>query len=150
MSGVIIPQINDVRAWVKEISGPTLLLFKFLPDINTKWYEAIDGALGLIQLSHYKENLHHKGAHLFYKIVKNHYFIDGNKRSAVIVIYLYYLVNGYIIREDPEAMLEIARKTAESDGTESEKEIGILEDRLNGITVSVITETDLKEIREQV
>ena len=63
--------------------------FGDLPKIDDGWFDSVLGIVELLKLPHYSDTLKHKGAHLFYKVVKNHLFIDGNKRSAVMIIYIF-------------------------------------------------------------
>lgn len=54
------------------------------------------------------------GAAIFHKVTKNHYRIDGNKRSAVIAIYLYFLINNCKLNIAWDDLYELARTVADS------------------------------------
>lgn len=45
-------------------------------------------------------SLHEKAAVLFRSLACNHAFEDGNKRTAVLSLYLFYGFNGYIMTVD--------------------------------------------------
>ncbi|MQB01340.1 MAG: type II toxin-antitoxin system death-on-curing family toxin [Actinobacteria bacterium] len=43
--------------------------------------------------------LHVKAAALMHSLIRNHPFVDGNKRTAVIAVGTFYLLNGYSLQE---------------------------------------------------
>jgi death-on-curing family protein len=52
------------------------------------------------------------GAKLFYKIIKNHHRVDGNKRSALLVTFFFFAWNGRYIEIAPEVMYRLAAHVA--------------------------------------
>jgi death-on-curing protein len=58
-------------------------------------------------------DLHTKVAALFHSLVKNHPFIDGNKRTAVLAALMFYGLNGWWIDADQDAIVGLALETAE-------------------------------------
>ena len=62
-----------------------LPLAKHLPELPEDWYQKMLDCLERVQLPYYKDN-YERLASLFYNIIKNHHLIDGNKRSAVIIL----------------------------------------------------------------
>lgn len=54
---------------------------------------ALDFIQGQVGKEH--SNIHEKAFHLMRLIASNHWFVDGNKRTALNVTELFYLVNGY-------------------------------------------------------
>ena len=134
MSSIIYPDRNSLKQWADALRRPAVFSMEDLPDFNEEWLDNIMMTFDLIKMPHYSEVIHHKGAHLFYKIAKNHHFINGNKRSAVIVLYFFYFINGFAILNNPNEMLDIARATVESDSKENEQEIIKLEKILKNIS----------------
>ena len=50
----------------------------------------------------------------FFHIIKNHAFVDGNKRTGLLVASTFLAKNGYGLEVDFDALYEVAIKTAES------------------------------------
>lgn len=53
-----------------------------------------------------------KAAALFHSLISNHPFTNGNKRTAVIAVDQFFIVNGYFLLLQPEEMYLLARQTA--------------------------------------
>ena len=69
-----------------------------------------------------------KAAQLAFGLVKNHGFVDGNKRVAVHAMAVYLFINGYDTNFTQEEIVEIGMNLAESKLT-AEKLSKILEQR---------------------
>ncbi len=94
----------------------------YLPIINDDWKRAVIDVFELTQLNKSLPNtIHAKAASIFYKIVKRHSYIDGNKRSAIIATSVFYLVNDHFIYP-PELLRKMAKRVARSKGSRHEKE----------------------------
>jgi len=103
--------------------------------------ESIAGIVGNIMQSFANEELYpsveEKAAHLLYFIIKNHPFVDGNKRSGAYA-FVWFLQQAKILdiaRITPPALTAITLLIAESDPKDKNKMIGlvcvILAKRLN-------------------
>lgn len=55
----------------------------------------LDGLLQFIKDDGYYETFEAKLSHLIFSLVKNHYFVDGNKRSSIAIGAYFLEVNGY-------------------------------------------------------
>lgn len=75
-----------------------------------------------IQYQHYQENISIAALAAIYahRIIKNHPFIDGNKRTGYITARLFLLLNGYDVFASEEERLFVFLKIA--DGSFSEME----------------------------
>lgn len=74
------------------------------------------------------ETLEEKAAHLLYFIVKNHPFVDGNKRSGAFA-FVWFLQQAKLLRQDkitPEALTALTLLAAESKPQAKEQIIGLL------------------------
>ncbi len=71
--------------------------------------------------------LEEKAAHLFYFMVKNHPFVDGNKRSGAFA-FVWFLRKAGILRASftPEALTALTLLTAESNPKDKDKIIGLI------------------------
>ena len=68
-----------------------------------------------------------KAAHLLYFMVKNHPFVDGNKRSGAFA-FIWFLRKAKILRRDrmsPEALTALTLLVAESDPKEKDRVVGL-------------------------
>lgn len=111
---MIYPTEDNLKSWIKFLNDPQTKLHEYLPNIDNTWYKHVLSPIELVQLPYFKDDLCTKGANIFYKITKNHNLIDGNKRSAVIVTYLFFLLNRSTFNMSPEDLKNIAKETAEN------------------------------------
>lgn len=134
MNEITYPSKDTFGEWLSEVTKEGAYPLGLLPVFENNWIDTILATFDLLKFPHYKNTLHHKGAHLFYKIIKNHKFGDGNKRSAVLSLYLFYSINGLTLLKNPDSLYSKAKETAESQSNESEKEIEQLEKWLEKIS----------------
>jgi death-on-curing protein len=74
--------------------------------------DRVQFALDYVQHGHFgrvPETIHEKAFHLLRLLASNHWFADGNKRTALSSTALFYVVNGYELDygEDIRAMLKL-------------------------------------------
>lgn len=74
--------------------------------------DRIEFAVDYIRYGHFgevPETIHEKAFHLMRLIASNHWFVDGNKRTALNSTELFYMVNGYELDygEDIRSMLKL-------------------------------------------
>jgi len=74
--------------------------------------ELLDSAVFIIQHDDYYKGLHYKAAALFRSIVKNHAFIDGNKRTAVVATDVFFGINGYNLQAESDELVKFTLKVA--------------------------------------
>jgi len=93
---------------------------------------SLDGIIGAIFQSFDGKDLYpsieEKSAHLLYFIVKNHPFIDGNKRSGAFA-FVWFLQKMNVLdssRINPEALTVLTLLVAESNPRDKEKIIGLI------------------------
>lgn len=68
-------------------------------------------------------DIYHMAAGYIYGIVKNHPFIDGNKRTGLIVAMLFLAYNGIFIKAEDEELFHLTVAIAES--KISEKDVAL-------------------------
>ncbi|NQU77980.1 type II toxin-antitoxin system death-on-curing family toxin [Candidatus Falkowbacteria bacterium] len=115
MSKIIYPTEEDLHFWIKlvnEASDQTLKPY-LPPYINKNWYKNIISLFDLLKMDYYGNNVYQKSAHLFYKVCKNHYYVDGNKRSAIICVYLFSLLNDKFTGR-PNDLYQLAKQVSKS------------------------------------
>jgi len=76
---------------------------------------ALDQPLKTIEYGDDSEKeLSYLAAIYFFHIIKNHAFVDGNKRTGLLVAITFLVKNGYTLEMDFDALYDLAIKTAES------------------------------------
>ncbi|MCA1675236.1 MAG: type II toxin-antitoxin system death-on-curing family toxin [Actinobacteria bacterium] len=58
-------------------------------------------------------DMHTKAAAMMHSIIRNHAFIDGNKRTGVLAMILFHNLNGYTIETAQEDLIALALDIAE-------------------------------------
>ena len=58
--------------------------------------------------------LHYQAAVLFRSLVKNHPFLDGNKRTAVVAVMTFLRINGFALRAREDTILRFVLRIAET------------------------------------
>ena len=93
--------------------------------------DVVSGIVGNVLQSFAKKDLYptaeSKAAHLLYFMVKNHPFVDGNKRSGAFA-FVWFLRKANILRASltPEALTALTLLIAESNPKDKEKMIGLV------------------------
>jgi len=99
---------------------------------TTRPQQSVDGILGNVLQSFGGEDLYptleEKAAHLLYFTVKNHPFIDGNKRSGAFAFVWFLKKTGLLnpLRMNPEALTSLTLLVAESNPKEKDRMIGLI------------------------
>jgi len=110
---IICPNADDITTWANWIAESGYLR-KYLPVTDGRWAATIESEFQLTLLSQDRNDLIRFAARLFYRIIKNHRFLDGNKRSAVINVYLLVSLNGFGLDLSPRALYHLAKNVADS------------------------------------
>jgi death on curing protein len=58
------------------------------------------------------QDVHGKAAALLHSLVNNHPFIDGDKRTGVLAMIVFYGLNGWELETDQESLVTLAIDTA--------------------------------------
>lgn len=139
-----LPKSGTAKKRVKIIAGEIKeALAKLKQDLSEKREAAeifgierdpgaFPGIIGNIFQSFGKKELYptveEKAAHLLYFTVKNHPFIDGNKRSGAFA-FVWFLNKAGILQKDkmsPEALAALTLLVAESDSKNKDRMIGLI------------------------
>ena len=75
--------------------------------------EALESALGLTQM-HYYPGVFEKAGALLRSMVKNHPYVDGNKRLGVTAAFLFLLFNGQVLVARKDELVGFAEELAAS------------------------------------
>lgn len=128
MDSFIFPNKDDLYFYIESINNSARDTKKYLPNIDDRWFREVDDVYRYIE-SNYKYTKRYSvdtvAADILYKSVKRHVFSDGNKRTGVIAVVLFYQINGYYL-EVPEKVKKLARKIARSRGNSKETQYRFL------------------------
>lgn len=58
-------------------------------------------------------DLHTKAAAMLHSLIRNHPFVDGNKRTAILSMIVFYNLNGHAIEVSEEELVALALDAAE-------------------------------------
>ena len=90
-----------------------------IPDYNTRNNALLDSALASPKHMFNSKLLYptfiEQASILFYSMIKNHPFLNGNKRIAVMTLLVFFAINGKWIRIKPTDLYKLAIITSQSD-----------------------------------
>lgn len=96
-----------------------------IPPFDTRYPEKLESCLQTPFQTFGKKSLYQsfesKAAALFYFMIKNHPFQNGNKRVAVVTLYYFLTSNKRRLRVGNRKLYEFAREVASSDPREKDK-----------------------------
>ena len=96
-----------------------------IPDFGTRFPNILESCLKQPFVTFGKKNLYTgltgKGAILFYLMIKNHPFENGNKRIAITTLLYFLSKNGKWLQLSNEALYTFARDIAKSNPKEKDK-----------------------------
>ena len=119
------PEENAINWWIDYLPrSENSVLKKYLPKVDKDWKIRIMQTISLVHMEYVNgyldKNVHHIASCIFYRINKAHREIDGNKRSSIIVTYLFYLMNDFALISTDKVRL-LAKKIAKSKGRRNQK-----------------------------
>lgn len=103
-----------------------------IPEFTTRFPHKLESCLATPFLKFDGKSLYRgiqgKGAMLFYLMVKNHPFQNGNKRVALMALLYFLFKNEYWIRASNDELYEFAKEVAKSDPADREREMQKIRD----------------------
>lgn len=117
MNNFFYPDKEAIKIWLNFLRSENSSLNLKLPNTDDQWFKGILDTMDRVRLV-YSDNVHGVASRLFYYLDKDHNFVDGNKRSTILMVYLFYILNGYRINS-PEKIRVLAKKVAKSMGSKN-------------------------------
>ena len=109
---------ESVAAAISEFKRTLAAEGQASPIFGSDRDDALQGILGSLEQTMFGESLYRsreeKAAHLLYFIIKDHPFVDGNKRIGSLLFVLYLEQEGLAHRINPQALTALALLVAES------------------------------------
>ncbi|MDO8462847.1 MAG: type II toxin-antitoxin system death-on-curing family toxin [bacterium] len=101
------------------------------PAFQTRTPHALERCLAAPFAGHKGGQFYHgiaeKAAILFYLLIKNHPFLNGNKRIAVTSLFVFLSTNGKWVNADPKHLYAFAKWVAESDPKHKDQTVAAIE-----------------------
>ncbi len=111
---------QDTMAWDEPI-----------PEFETRFPNALESSIAMPFQKFEKKVLYHgitgKAAVLFYLLIKNHPFRNGNKRIAVTALLVFLFINDKWLKADNTELYNFARWVAESPSEAKDEIINYIE-----------------------
>lgn len=102
-----------------------------IPDFSTRYDNILESCLSTPFQTYNKRNLYHglvsQAAILFYLMIKNHPFQNGNKRIAVTTLFVFLSKNGKWLRADNQELYNFALWVASSPSTFRDEVVSAIE-----------------------
>lgn len=110
--------IKDVEYTAHRLAAETMSWSEPIPDFSTRYTNALERCVGAPFQTFGGRQLYSglikKASILFYLMIKNHPFQNGNKRLAMTTLFIFLFRNGKWIRVDTQELYNFARWVAES------------------------------------
>lgn len=111
--------IGEVEYIAYELAHEMLRWNEPIPDFETRFPNRLESCLAVpffsFQRRIFYRGLVGKAAVLFYVMIKNHPFQNGNKRIAMTTLLVFLARNGRWLRVDEQKLYNFAKMVAESD-----------------------------------
>ena len=129
-----IRQLSLIEAEYRahELARDLMQFDEPMPDFSTRYPGVLESCLAqpftIVGGRYVYFRLTQRAAVLFYLVIKNHPFVNGNKRMAVTLTLVFFYKNNKWLRVDPYKLYEIACDVAKSDSRQKETIIKTLND----------------------
>ncbi len=118
---VAYPSLAEIESVAHELARRILTLDEPIPDFSTRFPEVLERCLATPRQTFGRRDLYanllDKAAILFYTLIKDHPFQNGNKRVAIMTLFYFLHINGKWVVVDTMILYRFARWVAESDPT---------------------------------
>jgi death on curing protein len=116
---IIYPGVEEIKFMAHELACKLMGYDEPIPDFSTRFPNILERCLGALGQTYNKKDLYptflDKASILFYLMIKNHPFQNGNKRVAVMSLLYFLVINKKWIKVDTKVLYNFARWVAESD-----------------------------------
>ncbi len=121
--------VADFELIVDDLIAIREVFTEDIPSFQTRYAGKLEGILEQVQSNYFGRELYpslpEKTAYLFYALIKNHPFLNGNKRIAVVALYDFLKRNATEVYIDEATLFsdlsEMAIRTSKSDAKDYPK-----------------------------
>ncbi len=118
------PTLSEIEYLAFDLAKRLMEYDEPIPPFNTRYPDKLESCLKTPFQTFNKKSLYKtfedKASVLFYLMIKNHPFQNGNKRIAVVTLYYFLFCNGRQLKVDNIKLYEFAREVASSDAKQKE------------------------------
>jgi death-on-curing family protein len=111
-------KISEVEHLAHQLARKHMTWDEPIPDFSTRYNGILESCLATIFQTYGGKDLYRsladKAATLFYLMIKNHPFLNGNKRIAVTTLLVFLSINGKWLKVRGESLYELAVEVAGS------------------------------------
>ena len=132
--------VDEIEYTALTLARKTMEWDEPIPDFSTRFPDVLERSLAAPQQTFRGElysGLVKKAAILFYLLVKNHPFQNGNKRIAVTALLIFLIKNGKWLKLDNQQLYNFAKWVAESDPGVMDAVVQAIEKKLHDSLVKL-------------
>lgn len=123
--------LAEVEFLAHRLAKETMVWNEPIPDFSSRFPHKLESCLAAPFYTFSRKNLYKgllsKAAILFYLLIKNHPFQNGNKRIAITTLFVFLYKNKKWIKVDNQQLYNFARLVAQSDPVVREEMIKAIE-----------------------
>src|SRR3990167_1274480 len=121
------PTLSEVEYIAFSLAQELMEYGEPIPPFDTRYPDKLESCLQTPFQTFNRKSLYPtivgKTAILFYLMIKNHPFQNGNKRVAVVTLYYFLISNGRNLKVGNRKLYEFSREVAASDATKKDETI---------------------------
>lgn len=141
MSAIQSISIADIEYVAHSLARETMLWSEPIPDFGTRFPHVLERCVAAPFQKFGGKPLYpgllRKAAMLFYLMIKNHPFQNGNKRVAMTATFYFFYENGKWLRVDNQELYNFAKWVAESNPKLKDATVSAIETFFSSYLVSV-------------
>jgi death-on-curing family protein len=119
------PSITEIEYIAHRLAGELMEYGEPIPPFNTRYPDKLESCLKTPFQTFQKRSLYKtfevKASILFYLMIKNHPFQNGNKRVAIMALIYFMHINSRNLKVSNEKLYEFSKEIAASDPKEMDK-----------------------------
>jgi len=131
--------VDEVKYVAHTLAKELMSAHEPIPEFSTRFPNVLEQCLATSQQTFGGKDLYptlvDKASMLFYVLIKNHPFQNGNKRVAVMTLLYFLRINGKWIRTDTISLYRFAKWVAESDSKLKDAVVNAIRDYIKGFLV---------------
>ncbi len=131
--------ISDIEYMAHRLAKETMTWSEPIPDFSTRYTNALERCIEAPFQSYDGKQLYpgllKKASMLFYLMIKNHPFQNGNKRIAMTTLFLFLYNNKKWLKVDTRELYNFAKWVAESNSKLNEATVSAIETFLSAYLV---------------
>lgn len=136
--------LTEVQYVAHRLAKELMIWNEPIPDFNSRYPKVLEACLAAPMHTFNKKELYagfnKKAAVLFYFMIKDHPFQNGNKRVAMMTMLYFLFKNGRWLEIDSQKLYNFAKWVAASDPEVKDQVIGAIQDILRKYSVQTSKE----------